>query len=81
MELYQIQCIKKIAEYQNMSQAALALNTSQPSLSRTLRNIESELELTLFDRIGKNLFSMKTESNSVSMQTKFWIFMIICLQN
>ena len=55
MELYQIQCIKKIAEYQNMSQAALALNTSQPSLSRTLRNIESELELTLFDRIGKKL--------------------------
>lgn len=55
MELYQIQCVKKIAEYQNMSQAALALNTSQPSLSRTLRNIEGELELTLFDRVGKKL--------------------------
>ena len=55
MELYQIQCIKKIAESKSMSQAALSLNISQPSLSRTLKNLEDELGVVLFERSGRKL--------------------------
>lgn len=55
MELYQIQCIKKIAESKSMSQAALDLNVSQPSLSRTLKNLEEELGVALFERTGRKL--------------------------
>lgn len=55
MEFSQIKYFILTAQLQNMSQAALALNISQPTLSKSIANLEKELGTTLFDRIGRKL--------------------------
>lgn len=40
----------------NMTKVAKKLYISQPSISQAIHEIEEELEVTLFDRIGKKLF-------------------------
>lgn len=55
MDLYHMKYFKKIAEIQNMTQAARQLSISQPSLSRMLKGIENELGASLFTRKGKSL--------------------------
>lgn len=55
MELSQIRYFILTAKLQNMSQAARALGIAQPTLSKSLSNLESELGVLLFDRTGKKL--------------------------
>ncbi|MCI8464271.1 MAG: LysR family transcriptional regulator [Lachnospiraceae bacterium] len=55
MELYQLIYFKKIAESENITKASMDLNISQPSLSRSLKNLETELGIQLFNREGKRL--------------------------
>ncbi|MCD2493058.1 LysR family transcriptional regulator [Lacrimispora sp. NSJ-141] len=55
MEFYQLVYFKKIAESENITKASADLNISQPSLSRSLKNLESELGVQLFNREGKKL--------------------------
>lgn len=55
MDFYHLQYFQKIAEIQNMTQAARLLSISQPSLSRMLKGIENELGAPLFTRKGKNI--------------------------
>lgn len=55
MEINQLQYFKKIAELENMSHAAIELDISQPSLSRSLKSLEDELGVLLFTRNGKKL--------------------------
>lgn len=55
MELYQLIYFKKIAESENITKASADLNISQPSLSRSLKNLENELGVQLFNREGKRL--------------------------
>lgn len=43
------------AEEANISRAAARLNVSQPAVSRQIRDLESELEVTLFDREPQGL--------------------------
>ena len=50
MELSQLEQLAAVAEYGTLSKAAEALNTSQPVLSRTMRSLEEELQVSLFDR-------------------------------
>jgi DNA-binding transcriptional LysR family regulator len=47
--------ILEIAKYQGISEAAERLYISQPALSRYLSNVEQELGVQLFDRVGKKL--------------------------
>ena len=56
MELVKLKYFQTIAELQNVTQAANALHIAQPSLSRALCNLEKELGLPLFDRIGKHIY-------------------------
>jgi DNA-binding transcriptional LysR family regulator len=44
-----------VAELEHISQAAEQLLISQPSLSKTIRHLENELDADLFDRVGKNI--------------------------
>lgn len=44
-----------VVEYSSLNKAAERLNVSQPSLSRRIARLESELEVELFRRIGKRL--------------------------
>jgi len=53
MELLQLKYFKKIAESQNMTRVAEEIHISQSALSKTIRTIETELDVKLFDREGK----------------------------
>ncbi len=55
MELLQLYYFKKVAELQHMSHAASQLHLTQPTLSKTISNLEEDLHVKLFDRIGKNI--------------------------
>lgn len=53
MELLQLRYFKKIAEAQNMTRVAEEIHISQSALSKTIRTLETELGVKLFDREGK----------------------------
>ena len=55
MEIKYLRYFKKIAELENMTRASEALLVSQPALSKTISILEKELEVKLFDRVGKNI--------------------------
>ena len=55
MTLQQLRYFCSLAETQNMRQAADQLYISQPSLSISLRKLEEELGLILFDRTGHRI--------------------------
>lgn len=55
METEYLYYFKTISETENISAAAKKLNISQPSLSRMLKNLETDFGCLLFDRNGKNL--------------------------
>ena len=56
MTFKQLQFFKKIAELENISKAAEELFIAQPALSRALKNLETELGFSLFERNGKKIF-------------------------
>lgn len=55
MELKQIEYFLQLAQMQHVSQAADFLNISQPTLSKSLSNLEKDLGVPLFDRVGNRL--------------------------
>lgn len=56
MTLNQISYFLKISECHSFSQAAQALFVSQPALTKAMRELESELGITLFYRSSKGAF-------------------------
>ena len=55
MDFTRLQYFKTLAELEHMTHAANALHIAQPALSRTLRKLEKDMGLPLFDRNGKNI--------------------------
>jgi LysR family transcriptional regulator, cyn operon transcriptional activator len=55
MELRQLKYFIKAKELLNFTEAAKALNISQSTLSQQIKQLESELDILLFDRIGKRI--------------------------
>jgi DNA-binding transcriptional LysR family regulator len=56
MNLQQIRYVRETARRQlNLTQVAAALHTSQPGVSRQLRELEEELGIQIFARAGKRL--------------------------
>ena len=55
MEIYQLRQFAAVAKLENMTRAARRLNMAQPAVSKTIRNLESELGAALFERTGKGL--------------------------
>jgi LysR family transcriptional regulator, transcription activator of glutamate synthase operon len=49
----QLKYFKKIAEAQSMTRVAEEIHISQSALSKTIRTLETELGVKLFDREGK----------------------------
>ena len=55
MDLRHIRTFVTVAELGTVSRAALRLRIAQPALSRQLIDLEQELGLQLFDRVGRRL--------------------------
>ena len=59
MTLNQLNYFKTVAEYENFHRAAEKLFVSQPSLSRSIASLESELGIPLFEKKGRRIFLTK----------------------
>jgi DNA-binding transcriptional LysR family regulator len=55
MDLKHLRTFSTVAELGSVSKAALRLRVAQPALSRQIMDLEKELGLKLFDRIGRRL--------------------------
>src|SRR5262245_22097773 len=55
MDLKHVRTFVAVAELGTVSKAALRLRVAQPALSRQIIDLEQELGLTLFDRVGSRL--------------------------
>ena len=55
MELLQLKYFRELAQSQHLSKTAEKLHIAQPSLSQTLRRLETKLDTPLFDRVGKRI--------------------------
>ena len=67
MEWNQLQKFMIVAREENFSKAAQILNMTQPSLSQTIKRLESELGYQLFTRDGKKI--QLNESGRIFLQT------------
>lgn len=56
MELLQLKYFKDAAKFENFSKAAKHNYVPQPSISKAVKNLESELGVPLFERTGRNIF-------------------------
>ncbi len=56
MELRQLQYFLKAAELQNFTEASKQLFITQSTLSQQIKQLENELGMYLFDRIGKHVY-------------------------
>jgi LysR family transcriptional activator of glutamate synthase operon len=55
MELRHLRYFEAIARLNHVTKAALELHVAQPALSKQLRDLEEELGVTLFDRVGRRV--------------------------
>jgi DNA-binding transcriptional LysR family regulator len=55
MDLKHVRTFVTVAELGTVSNAALRLHTAQPALSRQIGDLERELDVKLFDRVGRRL--------------------------
>lgn len=56
MELLQLKYFKDAAKYENFSTAAKHNFVPQPSISKAVKSLEDELNVPLFERVGKKIF-------------------------
>jgi len=55
MTLVQLRHLISLAESGSFSKSAQALYITQPALSRSIRALEDELGMLLFDRVGRRI--------------------------
>ncbi len=55
MDLLQLRYFQVVARTEHVTKAAEELSVSQPSLSKTIRRLEKEIGVTLFDRQGRSI--------------------------
>ncbi len=55
METFQLRYFKHVAETENIRQSSIKLNISPSALSKAISRLEKELEIKLFERVGRNI--------------------------
>jgi LysR family transcriptional regulator, nitrogen assimilation regulatory protein len=55
MDLRQLRYFLHVAEFGSVSKASVSLHVAQPAVSRTIRNLEAELGVALFERHGRGV--------------------------
>lgn len=55
MDIRQLRYFIEVAKYMSFTKAAEQINVSQPSLSKTIKNLEDELGTSLFDRTTQKM--------------------------
>ena len=55
MDLRQLEYFLKVAQRQNISTAAAELNITQPSLTKSIKLLEKQLGVQLFDRLARGV--------------------------
>ena len=58
MNLTQLKYFTEVVKTMNMTKAATKLHIAQPSISRSIRELENELGVSLFIRQGNMIFSL-----------------------
>lgn len=66
IDIYMLEQLKVFAEEGTLSRAAEVLNTSQPSLTRSMKRLEEELGVTIFSRSKNRLELTKTGEMAAS---------------
>src|SRR3954447_8039019 len=56
---YLLEYFRIVGRHQNVSRAAKQLGTSQPAVSRGIARLESELGVSLFERVGRSVVLTK----------------------
>ena len=59
MDIRKIEAFSKVYEHSSFSKAGKALYLSQPTISAHVASLEQELEVQLFDRIGRSVVPTK----------------------
>ena len=55
MEIRQLRYFIEVAEREHISEAAIHLHVAQSAVSRQIANLEDELGVELFERVGRNV--------------------------
>lgn len=55
MNLVQLQYLAVLAQTENYTQAAEILNITQPTLSYAIKTLETQIDATLFEKVGRNV--------------------------
>ncbi|VEP15606.1 Transcriptional regulator [Hyella patelloides LEGE 07179] len=55
MEIYQLKVFLAVARCLNFTEAAKSLNLTQPAVSAKIKSLESELKISLFVRLGRQI--------------------------
>ncbi|GIM28462.1 LysR family transcriptional regulator [Clostridium polyendosporum] len=55
MNLQQLEYFRKVAETENFTAAAALVSVTQPALSKAISKLEAELNVSLFERNGRNV--------------------------
>ncbi len=66
MNVQQLRCVREaVRQNFNLTQAAQALGTSQPALSRAILELESELGVEIFNRHGKRILGLTEPGKAI----------------
>lgn len=69
MELQQLRYFDEVARTQHVTNSAKKLNVAQPALTQSIRRLERELGVTLFERVGRNVRLPARQMNGSSARS------------
>lgn len=72
MDLRQLECFMAVCKELHFTRAAEKLHMSQPSLSQQIKNLEFEMGMPLFDRVGKK--TALTEAGKILLKHSQRVF-------